>query len=145
MIAMTQTLHVLLASTYALYTKTQNFHWNVEGSDFFELHELFEKMYSGFASEIDTIAELIRTLGDKVPSGLDVFKTNSRIKDSDHNLSSHEMVQTLIADYEVLLALFTEALDAIPNNQIGVRHQLAGMYANHQKTLWMLSTWSKNK
>ena len=34
-------LKTLLASNFAYYLKAQQFHWNVEGPDFGELHEFF--------------------------------------------------------------------------------------------------------
>jgi len=38
-------LQVLLADTYALYLKTQNYHWHVQGIRFQSLHTLFEEQY----------------------------------------------------------------------------------------------------
>lgn len=142
---MTQTLHSLLASTYALYTKTQNFHWNIDGSDFFELHELFESQYLNLASEIDAIAELIRIMGEKVPSGLALFANNTQISDADHNHTSREMIEILSNDYQTIMDIILKILAELPQDQVGIRHQLNSFFASHQKTLWMLNTWSKNK
>jgi starvation-inducible DNA-binding protein len=61
-------LKVLLIDSYALYFKTQNYHWNVEGPEFASLHLLFEEQYQDLAESIDTTAELIRGLGQKVPA-----------------------------------------------------------------------------
>lgn len=36
----------ILADEFVLYTKTRNFHWNVEGSNFMEMHLFYEKMYT---------------------------------------------------------------------------------------------------
>lgn len=138
-------LHKLLASSFTLYLKTLNFHWNIEGSDFFELHELFEQQYLKLALDTDMIAEFIRTLDEKVPAGLNIFAQNSKIVDSDHNLSSNEMVNVLIQDYNQILELIQSALQELPESQLGIAHQLKELYANYQKTIWMLTTWSKCK
>jgi len=58
-----QGLSRLLADTYSLYLKTHYFHWNVTGSLFHSLHQMFEEQYTELAMAVDTIAERIRSLG----------------------------------------------------------------------------------
>ena len=53
----------LLADSYTLYLQTHNFHWNVTGPQFRDLHLLFEEHYTELAVAVDDIAERIRTLG----------------------------------------------------------------------------------
>lgn len=65
-----QAAKVAFASEFSFYLKAHNFHWNVEGSDFFEYHELFGKIYEEVYSSIDNFAEKIRSLGTYVPAGL---------------------------------------------------------------------------
>ena len=60
-------LEVLLASSYTLYLKTHNFHWNVKGPMFTTLHTLFETQYTELATAVDEIAERIRALGAMAP------------------------------------------------------------------------------
>lgn len=57
----------VLADNYALYLKTQNYHWNVEGVNFRGLHLLFEEQYTDLTMAIDTVAELIRGLFVRLP------------------------------------------------------------------------------
>ena len=38
-----QMLTTLLADEYLLYTKTRNYHWNVVGPQFNDLHKFFEE------------------------------------------------------------------------------------------------------
>jgi starvation-inducible DNA-binding protein len=52
----------LLADTYTVYLKTQNYHWNVTGPNFHSLHAMFEEQYTELASAVDVIAERIRAL-----------------------------------------------------------------------------------
>ena len=42
-----QILNALLADEYVLYTKTRNYHWNVTGMQFNDLHKFFESQYMG--------------------------------------------------------------------------------------------------
>ena len=53
-------LHTLLADEYVLYTKTRNYHWNVTGSNFSELHKFFETQYDELDIIIDDVAERVR-------------------------------------------------------------------------------------
>jgi starvation-inducible DNA-binding protein len=52
-----------LAATLDLYTQTKQAHWNVKGSDFFQLHELFDQLATGVYEFIDKIAERATALG----------------------------------------------------------------------------------
>ena len=42
-------LNTILADEFVLYTKTRNYHWNVEGSNFMEMHKFYETLYSELA------------------------------------------------------------------------------------------------
>ncbi len=63
----TKELSALLGSSYLLYVKTHNYHWNVTGPMFTTLHTLFETQYTELAMAIDEIAERIRALGPYAP------------------------------------------------------------------------------
>jgi starvation-inducible DNA-binding protein len=66
-------LKPLLADEYVLYTKTRNYHWNVTGPHFHDLHKFFESQYDALDGKIDDIAEFIRSLGEKSPGSLAEF------------------------------------------------------------------------
>ena len=61
--ASTTILNNLLADEYILYTKTRNYHWNIVGENFQELHKFFETQYDALDISIDDIAERVRSLG----------------------------------------------------------------------------------
>lgn len=52
-----------LADTLDLYTQTKYAHWNVKGSDFIQLHELFDELATHLVGDVDLIAERVTTLG----------------------------------------------------------------------------------
>ena len=54
--AVAEGLKKLLADSYTLYLQTHNFHWNVEGPQFRELHLMFEEHYTELAEAVDEIA-----------------------------------------------------------------------------------------
>ena len=73
----------LLADTYTLYLKTHNYHWNVTGQRFRDLHLMFEEQYNELALAVDNVAERIRTLGAKAPGSYAAFAKLSSIADAD--------------------------------------------------------------
>ncbi len=66
-------LKKLLADSYTLYLQTHNFHWNVTGPQFRELHLMFEEHYTELALAVDEITERIRTLGFAAPATYRAF------------------------------------------------------------------------
>jgi len=81
--AIAQGLKHLLADSYTLYLQTHNFHWNVTGPQFRELHLLFEEHYTELAVAVDDIAERIRTLGVIAPGTYREFAELSKIAETD--------------------------------------------------------------
>ena len=58
-----QSLNELLSDLNIFFRKLQNYHWNVEGMDFFIIHEKLEEYYNEVNVSIDEIAEHILILG----------------------------------------------------------------------------------
>ncbi|MFG0256657.1 MAG: Dps family protein [Phycisphaerales bacterium JB043] len=132
-------LSTLLASSYTLYVKTHNYHWNVTGPMFTTLHTLFEQQYTELATAIDEIAERIRSLGSHAPGSFTEFQKLSVIKEELGHPIDTDMIRTLVADSEAV----TEAARALI-----VASEKAGDQASadlgtrrvdvHEKNAWML-------
>ena len=101
--AISEGLARFLADTYALYLKTQNFHWNVRGPEFYSLHLLFEKQYEELAEAVDEIAERIRALGFYVDASFSGFQNKTSVKEETRVLTSKDMLKELIEGHEVLI------------------------------------------
>ena len=54
-------LNAVLADEYVLYTKTRNYHWNVVGPQFNDLHKFFEGQYEALNEVVDDVAERARS------------------------------------------------------------------------------------
>lgn len=134
-----ENLKSLLANSYALSLKTQNYHWNVTGPNFKSLHELFEEQYDDLGSAIDEIAERIRGLGEKAPGSFKAFDKLSVIKEGNENLSPKEMLEDLIDGQmhvlEVLKKTLESAQDVGDEVTIGI---VVDRMTAHEKTAWML-------
>ncbi len=133
-------LSKLLADTYTLYLKTQNFHWNVTGPRFHELHKMFEEEYIALADAVDLLAERIRALGFPTPATFKEFLALTSIKEeAGGNLLADKMIESLVSSHETidkiarkLLPIADEAEDQVTVDLVTERMQY------HEKTAWML-------
>src|SRR4051812_17258979 len=103
-----ENLQKLLATSYSLYLKTQNYHWNVDGKDFYSLHKLFEEQYKDLFNAVDTIAERIRALGAKAYGSFTKFSKISVVKDGDENSSAKDMITDLLADQKKVIEILND-------------------------------------
>ncbi|PJD93742.1 MAG: DNA starvation/stationary phase protection protein [Legionella sp.] len=134
-------LEVALADTYALYLKTQNYHWHVKGPQFKSLHELFEMHYRELAEAVDQIAERLLMLGHKAPATFNELNQLKTIKDGDSSLSADKMLRQLTEDHNTLVHDLNQALQvAQANKDEGTVNLLSERIAAHQKAHWMLAS-----
>ncbi|MBA2657905.1 MAG: DNA starvation/stationary phase protection protein [Tatlockia sp.] len=134
-------LKVIMADTYALYLKTQNYHWHVRGPQFQGLHQLFETQYKELAEAVDLVAERIRTLGEQAPASFKAFESLKRIKDGNPNLSSNEMVSELANDHDTLVKDLYQALTLVQeHNDEGTANLISDRIEAHEKSRWMLDS-----
>ncbi|WP_188150530.1 Dps family protein [Teredinibacter waterburyi] len=137
--AIAEGLKKLLADSYTLYLQTHNFHWNVTGPQFRELHLMFEEHYTELALAVDEIAERIRTLDVVAPGTYKSFAKLSSISEVEGVPASREMVEILTAGHEQVvktcrdvLVLAQGAADESTASLVSDRMRL------HEKTAWML-------
>ena len=131
----------VLADSYALYLKTQNYHWNVEGPRFNTLHALFETQYTDLAMAIDEIAEHIRGLGAKAPGTWKKYEDLSSITEGDETLSADAMLQDLANDQDKIATTLNKALKVAQNEDDEViSDALIGRLTVHRKNKWMLES-----
>jgi len=133
-------LNILLANSYALYLKTQNYHWNIEDRCFYALHKALEKQYKYLAHSIDDIAERIRQLGEKVVATFSVFNHNKTLKnDGNHQLDSQAMLQDLQADHLLIRDMLVDMIKKISDDEVTIDF-LTGLQTWHEKQIWMLTS-----
>ncbi|MCG8493941.1 MAG: DNA starvation/stationary phase protection protein [Sneathiellales bacterium] len=129
----------LLADSYTLYLQTHNFHWNVTGPRFRDLHLMFEEHYTELATAVDEIAERIRTLGVAAPGTYQSFAGLSAIKEVEGVPAAEEMVDLLTQGHEQIVKTCRKALKLA---QDGDDESTAALVSDrmriHEKTAWML-------
>lgn len=128
-----------LADTYSLYLKTQNFHWNIVGPDFYALHVLFEKHYENMAEAVDEIAERIRALGQYAEGTFTAFKKRTSIPEEPKPLKAEEMVKRLIDDHEYISRTGRDLIASAQKSHDEITADLIiKRLSFHEKAGWML-------
>jgi len=134
-------LNGLLADEYVLYTKTRNYHWNVVGPRFNDLHKFFEAQYEALDAVVDEVAERARTLGGPAAGTLDEFVRTTRLKEHPGRaLDADSMLAALLADHEAVVRQLRDDLEAAgaKHHDAGTSDFLTGLMERHEKMAWML-------
>jgi starvation-inducible DNA-binding protein len=137
-------LKKLLADSYTLYLQTHNFHWNVTGPQFRELHLMFEEHYTELAVAVDDIAERIRTLDVAAPGTYKEFSKLSSVKEVDGVPSSIKMVELLTQGHEQVIKTCRAVLKTAQNaDDESTAAVVSDRMRGHEKTAWMLRATTK--
>jgi starvation-inducible DNA-binding protein len=131
----------VLADAHVLYIKTRNYHWNVTGPNFQQLHALFETQYTALEAEIDGVAERMRSLGGQAPGTMAEYLRLASLREQPGLLPGADgMLHALVADHEALVRTLREAVDCSGDNyhDAGTADFLTGLMEAHEKTVWML-------
>ena len=96
-------LNEFLADLNVFYRKLQNYHWNVQGKDFFQVHAKLEELYNEINEQIDEIAEHILILGGQPLGTVKDYLDISTIKEAENKkIKSAEIYNNLLSDFEEL-------------------------------------------
>lgn len=144
---LTDALKTLLATEYAFVVKAQQFHWNVEGPDFAQLHEFFGEIYQEvYNNAIDRTAEYIRTLDDYTPGSFERFLELSQISGQTKIPRARLMIEELLANNGQMLELLNQCFaEAEQENQQGIANFVAERIDAHGKHGWQLRSFLKDQ
>ena len=134
-------LNVLLADEYVLYTTTRNYHWNVVGPQFHDLHKFFESQYGELDDVVDEVAERVRALGGKALGSLTEFLKQTRLKEHpEKSVNALEMVKNLLLSHEAIIQSLRVDLESCGEkfHDSGTNDFLTGLMERHEKMAWML-------
>lgn len=135
-------LNILLANYQVYYQNLRNFHWNVSGPNFFELHGKFEDLYNVANLGVDETAERILTLGERPLSSYEEYIQFSEIKEAKNVQDSKTMVEIVRENLNTLLKLEREALEAATEQgDEGTVSLMSDYITAKEKTVWMLSAY----
>ena len=130
---------IAFATEFSFYLKAHNFHWNVEGVNFKQFHDLFGSIYEEVYGSIDDFAEKIRSMNTYMPGSYTRFSMLSVIEDETEILPAEAMVAELLEDNEKLVKIFKMVFDLSEQaGEHGFSDFIAGRMDAHRKHGWML-------
>ena len=135
-------LNEFLADLNIFYRKLQNYHWNIEGKDFFQVHVKLEELYDEINEQIDEIAEHIAILGGQPLGTMKDYLEKSSIKEAENKkIKSEEIYSNILSDYEELLKKTIEIKEKSENEKEYSTSSLIVVYIKEfGKIIWMLKS-----
>ncbi|MEX2262115.1 MAG: DNA starvation/stationary phase protection protein Dps [Bryobacteraceae bacterium] len=110
---MTKLLNARLADTIDLKAQTKHAHWNVKGTQFFQLHELFDQIAAHLEAHSDSIAERITALGGFAVGTVRQVAATSSLDEYDLGATSgDEHIRALAKNLAALAAKLRAGIDA---------------------------------
>jgi starvation-inducible DNA-binding protein len=137
-------LQILLANYQLYYQNLRNFHWNVRGRAFFELHAKFEELYTDASDRVDEIAERILTLDGHPLGNYSDYVAISTIQEANSNATGEEMVQQVVNAHDILIEKVRNVIaEANENEDEGTLDILPAYISYLEKINWMLKAYLK--
>ena len=134
-------LNAVLSDRYILYSKTRNYHWNVTGPRFHELHKFFEEQYTELDEIVDDVAERARSLDGWAFGTLAQFSQHTRLTEyPGHYPKARDMIAPRVADHETIIRQLRMDLETCGEkyHDMGTNDFLTGLMEKHEKMAWML-------
>lgn len=133
-------LNTYLSDLHVMYTKLHNFHWNVEGKSFYQLHATLEGLYDNVAEELDAVAERILMIGERPLAKMADYLENSKIKEVESkSIKGDEIAKSVLKDFEYIMQTLKEGIEIAEENDDPVTaDMLTGSLAQYEKSAWML-------
>jgi len=142
--ALVKELQELMGDVTVFYFRAHGYHWNVEGEDFSQYHNLFEDIYSDVYGSIDPLAENIRKLGEYAPFKLDTLIKLASLEDSKVPTNPRAMAKDLLEANESLIEILKSVFHtANDDDEQGIANFIAERIDMHQKWAWQLKASTK--
>ena len=138
-------LNKVLADEFVVYTKTRNYHWNVEGINFMEMHKFYESMYEELDEIIDELAERIRTLGHYAEARLKDYTRLTHLEEPEYTNNQTEQLQNLLVDHEVIVKNLRKLITVFADDHkdLGTSDFVTGLMQKHEKMAWFVRSYLK--
>lgn len=134
-----QQLKVILGTNFALYLKSHNFHWNIEGTNFPQYHSFLDGFYNDVWNQTDDIAEHIRQLDSYVPGSMARFLELADIEEAQTVPTALSMLTQLKSDNDRFIIHLRAGIAAADQaGEPAVSNFLQDLLGAHQKKAWML-------
>jgi len=139
-------LNNLICNYHIYYQNLRNFHWNIQGQNFFDLHIQFEELYNDARLKIDEIAERILTLRHRPMSRLSDYLSLAKIHEAPLLENDREMVLTILENHRILISNLRNIITVAGDlNDEGTIDMAGSFLENLEKKSWMLDAWATRK
>jgi starvation-inducible DNA-binding protein len=140
-----QKLNQILADEFVLYSKVRNCHWNIEGSNFMEMHKFYEGMYKDIEAIIDEIAERVRMLGHYAEGRLKDFLALTNLLEEEYTNNQKKQLENLLSDHETLIRNLRNDINIFTDEykDLGNAEFLTGLLIMHEKWAWFVRSYLK--
>jgi starvation-inducible DNA-binding protein len=139
-------LNVVLSDLHVFYQKLRNFHWNVTGSDFYELHKMFESQYDTIYENIDDLAEYIRQLNSYPVSTLfEYIKLSNIVETNELPFNSNDMVNILYDDTVTMCSYIESNFLKSEINDVITQDKMTSLFEVLSKMKWFLNASKVNQ
>lgn len=138
-------LNKVLADEHVLYTKLRNYHWNVEGSNFMEMHDFYQSQYEELEAVIDELAERVRMLGYLATGRLKDYVKDTRLHEPESTTDASEQLQNLLTDHEVIIKNLRKFITQLEDkyNDAGTADFVTSLMKMHEKMAWFTRAYLK--
>jgi starvation-inducible DNA-binding protein len=139
-------LNTLLSNYTVYYQNLRNFHWNISGENFFDLHAQFEALYNDARLKIDEIAERILTLRHRPLSRLSDYLEVADVEEASLIEEDREMILTTLDNHRILISNMRRVIDKADKiTDEGTIDMIGGFLEAIEKKSWMLDAWATHK
>jgi starvation-inducible DNA-binding protein len=134
------------ATLFVLFQKTWNYHHNVHGTDFPQLHELFGEQYTEMFDEIDRLSEHMRYLNIRPVSRLERIVEVSAIEgpaNANQEIDATGMVEQLLSDNERLIEMLADiSEEAEKQRKYATANIVQDLMEAHGKNVYKLRSYT---
>jgi starvation-inducible DNA-binding protein len=138
-------LNKALADEVVLYIKTRNYHWNVEGDSFMEMHKFYESQYEQIDVFMDDVAERIRFIGHYSEARLTDYLKLTHLSEPQYTTSRKEQLNNLLIDHEAIIMNLRGLITTLGEKykDLGSADFVTGLMEKHEKMAWMIRSYLK--
>jgi starvation-inducible DNA-binding protein len=136
----TGALNALLADTFALYLKTKNFHWHMNGPHFRDYHLLLDEHGEQIFAMTDVLAERVRKTGGNTLRSIGDIARQQRIADNDAAyVDADDMLAELRDDNQRFVTSMREAHDVCDEHgDVATTSLLENYIDEAERRVWFL-------
>ncbi len=138
-------LNKLLADEFVLYTKTRNYHWNIEGDNFMELHKFFEGQYQQLEETVDQVAERVRAIGHYSEGRLADFMKLTSLVEQEYTNDQQTQFKNLLNDHETIIRNLRNLIPLFADKykDLGSSDFVTGLLRQHETMAWFIRSYTR--